>query len=167
MSILLQQKYLHLHPIWTLRLKLCTHWKEFICLSPLFKRHLQLKKPTQPSLANATQQSDSVINPIQEENSPILKLINPLIVSSSDEVEILCCSQSQDDVNIKDRPCTRTGSGTTKEIQGNDVPATSSEHGCSKPTIGLQFWDLFLSLLNQQLLVNESYKDLQYWQVLE
>ncbi|KAF2883233.1 hypothetical protein ILUMI_22938 [Ignelater luminosus] len=87
------------------------------------------------SLTNATLQSDSIINPTQEENSPILESINLLTVSSPDEVEsreFLDRSQSQDDVAIEDRPSTSTGFETTKETQSNDVPAVSPEPGTSK-----------------------------------
>ncbi|KAF2888409.1 hypothetical protein ILUMI_17765 [Ignelater luminosus] len=87
------------------------------------------------SLTNATLQSDSIINPTQEENSPILESINSLTVSSPDEVEsreFLGRSQSQDDVAIEDRPSTSTGYKTTKETQSNDVPAVSPEPGTSK-----------------------------------
>ncbi|KAF2884786.1 hypothetical protein ILUMI_21393 [Ignelater luminosus] len=87
------------------------------------------------SLTNATLQSDSIINPTQEENSPILESVNPLTVSSPDEVEsreFLGRSQSQDDVAIEDRPSTSTGFETTKETQSNDVPAVSPEPGKSK-----------------------------------
>ncbi|KAF2890368.1 hypothetical protein ILUMI_15805, partial [Ignelater luminosus] len=86
------------------------------------------------SLTNATLQSDSIINPTQEENSPILESINPLTVSSPDEVEnreFLGRSQSQDDVAIEDRPSTSTGFETTKKNQINDVPAVSPEPGTS------------------------------------
>ncbi|KAF2889402.1 hypothetical protein ILUMI_16771 [Ignelater luminosus] len=58
------------------------------------------------SLTNATLQSDSIINPTQEENSPILESINPLTVSSPDDVE--------------------------SQTQSNDVPAVSPEPGTSK-----------------------------------
>ncbi|KAF2898043.1 hypothetical protein ILUMI_08132 [Ignelater luminosus] len=87
------------------------------------------------SLTNATLQFDSIINPTQEEHSPILESINPLTVSSPDEVEsrgFLSRSQSQDDVAIEDRPSTSTGFKTTKETQSNDVPAVSPEPGTSK-----------------------------------
>ncbi|KAF2894127.1 hypothetical protein ILUMI_12047 [Ignelater luminosus] len=87
------------------------------------------------SLTNATLQSDSIINPTQEENSSILESINPLTVSSPDKVEsrkFLGRSQSQDDVTIEDRPSTSTGFETTKETQSNDVPAVSPEPGTSK-----------------------------------
>ncbi|CAH1968744.1 unnamed protein product [Acanthoscelides obtectus] len=43
--------------------------------SPSIDSHDQ---PTLPSLANATQQSDSVLSHIQEGNTPILESINPL-----------------------------------------------------------------------------------------
>ncbi|KAF2889816.1 hypothetical protein ILUMI_16357, partial [Ignelater luminosus] len=86
-------------------------------------------------LTNATLQSDSIINPTQEENSPILESINPLTVSSPDEVESREFPgrfQSQDDVAIKDRPSTTAGFETTKETQSNDVPAVSPKPGTSK-----------------------------------
>ncbi|KAF2885888.1 hypothetical protein ILUMI_20286 [Ignelater luminosus] len=86
-------------------------------------------------LTNGTLQSDSIINPTQEENLPILESINPLTVSSPDEVEsrgFLGRSQSQDDVAIEDRPSTSTGFETTKETQSNDVPAVSPDPGTSK-----------------------------------
>ena len=97
--------------------------------SPSIGTHNQ---PRTTSLANATHQSDSVTNQVQEENSPILESINPLPVSSSDEVETLDRSQSRDDVNIEDRSCTHMGFETTKETQDNDVPAASPKPGCSK-----------------------------------
>ncbi|KAF2886250.1 hypothetical protein ILUMI_19923 [Ignelater luminosus] len=91
------------------------------------------------SLTNATLQSDSIINPTQE-NSPILESINPLTVSSPDVVEsreFLGRSQSEDDVAIEDCPSTSTESETTKETQSNDVPAVSPD--VQRPTIVLQF----------------------------
>ncbi|KAK9731436.1 hypothetical protein QE152_g13674 [Popillia japonica] len=86
--------------------------------------------PTPPSLANVTQQSDSVINLIHEENLEILEFINPLPVSLSDKV--LGWPQFPNDLIIKYRPCTPTESGIIKETQGNDVPITLSKPGCSK-----------------------------------
>lgn len=87
------------------------------------------------SLANTTQQSDSIINPNQKENSLIVESINPLTVSSSDEFEgheVLSSFQSQDNVIIEDRSCTPTRSENTKETQSNYVLVASPEPGCSK-----------------------------------